>query len=52
MSIAAQILYEDRQPIDIKGQLPSSAHVLAVNRGTALRLGVEIPSNLTIDVDY
>ncbi len=50
--IAAQILYEHRQPLDCNLHIPSSAHILAVNRGTALKLGVKIPSNLTIDVAY
>ena len=49
--IAAKILNESIEPEDVETHIPD-AHILAVNRGTAQALGLEIPAGLDIDITY
>jgi hypothetical protein len=49
--MAVQILFHDRQPIDLLRQAPPTA-LFAVNHETAEALGVRIPGALRIDLTY
>ncbi len=49
--IAAGIVFEGREPGEFRLRTPEQ-HVLAVNRGTALALGVEIPADLGAYLSY